>query len=73
MNTPISAFLDRRREKKYQHALEREEAFEKAQARAREIEEQKAKLKDEKRRMPTAEKNSQSVSSGGSIPGGDFR
>ena len=43
INTPISAFLDRRREKKRLHALEKEAAYKEAQARERKIEEQKAK------------------------------
>ena len=47
VNTPISAFLDHRREKKYQHALdERSGGGEEARNRAREIEEQKAKLRE---------------------------
>lgn len=56
VNTPISAFLDHRREKKYQHALDKEAAEEEARNRAREIEEQKAKLREERARISASDR-----------------
>lgn len=47
VNTPISSFLDRRREKKYQNALVREAEWEAAEAEAQTIREMKEKLKED--------------------------
>lgn len=51
VNTPISSFLDRRREKKYQQSLEREARREEEEERIREAEEMKAKIREEKARV----------------------